>query len=240
MIESASETREVVRYLRSPMYISLHQDSCSRSASVNSVLCEGRDLSSRSDHIINDVEGFFSRRALTNVNTFLPNIGSSKSGDRLEAIYHHPAYFNRQKSFSDNYTSLKSAHLCTRNFPSINYQSQRKQSFGGVSRHSAPVRTKTFEDTLLPTHNIFFAGRPSTPKFKVLQVEIEKAPATEIPDVSAILRRPKQQRRNRRVTFEDTSLENLASAGQGKKLNASLQGKEKRSSSQRSKGKTTS
>lgn len=41
--------------------------------------------------------------------------------------------------------------------------------------HSAPVIIQPFEETLLPTHNIFFAGRPPSPKIP----KIEKAVCVE-------------------------------------------------------------
>lgn len=116
-----------------------------------------------------------------------------------------PATLTRSLSLSEYWTHLKSAYLIPKHLTSLNSSSHHLQSTGGDHSHSAPVISKTFEESLLPTHNIFFAGRPRTPKVKAKVLES----STKLPSSSTIIRRGKRTRsRNsrRRVTFLDATV----------------------------------
>ena len=127
---------------------------------------------------------------------FLPDITAPSPYN----ITHRPSkgqkpVFTRSFSLSEYWTDLKTLH-----FPSSNNQRQQHELTNHILSKSAPVITKTFEESLLPTHNIFFAGRPRTPKPK----KITKSSSDGQIIAPVILRRQKRPPHNRRVTFVDS------------------------------------
>lgn len=121
-----------------------------------------------------------------------------------------PAPRRREKTMCEYWTNLKSMYLIPKHLVSgsctcyIDFRRSTNRASNKADAQSAPVITQTFEDTLLPTHNIFFAGRPPSPKRPPPIVKVRP----EVIDTDPIImplrsRREDDRGTGRRVKFLD-------------------------------------
>jgi len=211
------------KYLRSPMYLSL-QGLEHRSHSMISPpqLSE----KNKNDETFSQV----TPRGNKSASGFLPDIKPSpykvstqqantdKSFSSKLLSLSFPVPGGKEKSLCEYWSGLKSMYLAPKHILPISCscdqhmkQSNSQNKFGS---QSAPViTTKTFEETLLPTHNIFFAGRPPSPKRPIVVKPPRKA--REIIDTDPIIiplrrssaRKTTSVRNGRRVKFLDQNTE---------------------------------